>query len=58
MAAFEEHESFMGEFLSRKENTLADVLKTTYPEQWAFSSRSQVSKKKGLNVEEFFQMNN
>ena len=62
MAALEEHESFIREFLSRKENTiddLADVLKTTYPEQRRFSARSikRFCKEKGLNVE-LFQVNN
>jgi hypothetical protein len=64
MAALEEHEDFMGEFLSKKGNTiedLADVLQATYPEQRGFSSievSSAFVKKKGLNVEELFQMNN
>ena len=43
MAALEEHERFIREFLSQKENTvedLADVLETTYSEQRGFNSRS------------------
>ena len=53
MAALEEHESFIREFLSRKENTvedLADVLETTYPEQRRFSSGSikRFCKEKGI----------
>ena len=39
MAALEEHERFIREFLSQKENTvedLADVLETTYSEQRGF----------------------
>jgi hypothetical protein len=55
MAALEEHEDFMGEFLSKKGNTiedLADVLQATYPEQRGFSSievSNAFLKKKGLN---------
>ena len=52
MAALEEHESFMREFLSKKENTLADVLKTTYPDQRVFSSRS--IKEKGIKCRGIF----
>ena len=40
MAALEEHERFMTEFLSQKENTVADILETTYSEQRGFNSRS------------------
>ena len=43
MAALEEDERFIREFLSQKENTvedLADVLETTYSEQRGFNSRS------------------
>ena len=42
MAALEENERFIREFLSQKENTkdLADVLETTYSEQRGFNSRS------------------
>jgi hypothetical protein len=53
MAALEEHKGFMGEFLSKKGNTiedLADVLQATYPEQRGFSSRSikRFCKEKGI----------
>ena len=43
MAALEEHEGFIREFLSKKGNKiddLAEVLKTTYPEQRGFSPRN------------------
>ena len=59
--ALEEHESFIREFLSRKENTvedLADVLETTYCEQRGFKASNVFVKKKGLNVEELFQIHN
>ena len=53
MAALEEHERFIREFLSQKENTvedLADVLETTYSEQRGFNSRSMKCffKEKGI----------
>ena len=40
MATLEEHERFIREFLSQKENTVADILETTYSEQRGFNSRS------------------
>ena len=40
MAALEEHERFIREFLSQKENTVTDILETTYSEQRGFNSRS------------------
>ena len=55
MAALEEHERFIREFLSKKENTvedLADVLETTYSILSNEASIPEVSnvflKKKGL----------
>jgi hypothetical protein len=55
MAALEEHEGFMGEFLSKKRNTiedLADVLQATYPCRAArfqfYRSIKRFCKEKGI----------
>ena len=53
MAALEQYEGFIREFLSIEGNTiddLADVLKITYPEQRGFSPRSikRFCKDKGI----------
>ena len=61
MAALEGHEGFTREFLPKKGNTiddLAEVLKTTYPEQQGFSPRS-INRflKERLKLKELFRIN-